>query len=42
MSSGKIYKYEYLTGGEILSNQRQATQQAKFTSSSFEKQTKKI
>ena len=45
LSSGKIDKYEYLTGEEILSsNQRQIIKQAKFTYSllgtSFEKQTK--
>ena len=44
LSSGKIDKYEYLTGKEILpSNQQQITKQAKFTYSSlgkaFEKQT---
>ena len=43
--SGKINKYEYLTGEEILpSNQKQIIEQAKFTYSSlgkaFEKQTK--
>ena len=47
LSSGKIDKYEYLTGGEILpSNQRQIIEQAKFTYSplekAFEKQTKTI
>ena len=43
LSSGKTYKYEYLTGGEILlSNQRQTTEEAKFASSPFEEQTKKI
>ena len=47
LSSGKIDKYEYLTGEEILSsNQRQITEQAKFTYSplgkAFEKQTKAI
>ena len=32
LSSGKIDKYEYLTGEEILpSNQRQVIEQAKFT-----------
>ena len=46
-SSGKIDKYEYLTGEEILpSNQQQIIEQAKFTSSdlgkAFEKQTKII
>ena len=47
LSSGKVDKYEYLTGGEILpSNQRQIIEQAKFTYSplgkAFEKQTKTI
>ena len=47
LSSGKIDKYEYLTGEEILpSNQQQIIQQAKFTYSSlgiaFEKQIKTI
>ena len=47
LSSGKIDKYEYLTGEEILqSNQRQIIEQAKFTYSplgkAFEKQTKTI
>ena len=47
LSSGKIDKYEYLTGEEILpSNQQQIIQQAKFTYSplgnTFEKQTKTI
>ena len=47
LSSGKIDKYEYLTGEEILSsNQEQIIEQAKFTYSSlgkaFEKQTKII
>ena len=45
LSSGKIDKYEYLTGEEILpSNQQQIIEQVKFTYSllgkSFEKQTK--
>ena len=45
LSSGKLDKYEYLTGEEILpSNQRQITEQAKFTCSplgkAFEKQIK--
>ena len=45
LSSGKIDKYEYLTGEEILpSNQQQVIEQAKFTYSplgkAFEKQTK--
>ena len=47
LSSGKIDKYEYLTGEEILpSNQQQIIKQAKFTYSplgkAFEKQTKTI
>ena len=47
LSSGKIDKYEYLSGGEILpSTQQQIIEQAKFTYSplvkSFEKQTKTI
>ena len=47
LSSGKIDKYEYLTGEEILpSNQQQIIEQAKFTYSplgkGFEKQTKTI
>ena len=47
LSSGKIDKYEYLTGEEILpSNQKQMIKQAKYTYSSlgkaFEKQTKTI
>ena len=47
LSSGKIDKYEYLTGEEMLSsNQQQIIEQAKFTYSPlvkvFEKQTKKI
>ena len=47
LSSGKIDKYEYPTGEEILpSNQQQIIQQAKFTYSplgkAFEKQTKTI
>ena len=47
LSSGKIDKYEYLTGEEILpSNQQQIIQQAKFTYSplgkDFEKQIKTI
>ena len=45
--SGKIDKYEYLTGEEILaSNQQQIIEQAKFTypplGKAFEKQTKTI
>ena len=47
LSSGKINKYEDLTGEDILpSNQQQITEQAKFTYSplgkAFEKQTKTI
>ena len=47
LSSGKINKYEYLTGEEIFpSNQQQIIQQAKFNYSplgkAFEKQTKTI
>ena len=47
LSSGKIDKYEYLTGKEILpSNQQQIIEQAKFTYSplgkAFEKQIKTI
>ena len=47
LSSGKIHKYEYLTGEEILpSNQQQIIEQAKFTYSplgkAFEKQIKTI
>ena len=47
LSSGKINKYEYLTGEDILpSNQQQIIEQAKFTYSplgnAFEKQIKTI
>ena len=47
LSSGKIDKYEYLTGEEMIpSNQQQIIQQAKFNYSplgkAFEKQTKNI
>ena len=47
LSSGKICKYEYLTGEDILpSNQQQIIEQAKFTYSplgkAFEKQIKTI
>ena len=47
LSSGKIDKYEYLTGEEILpSNEQQIIQQAKFAHSpfgkAFEKQIKTI
>ena len=38
LSSGKIQKYEYLTGEDILpSNQQQIIEQAKFTYSPLEK-----
>ena len=47
LSSGKIYKYEYLTGEDVvLSNQQQIIKQAKFTYSplrkAFEKELKAI
>ena len=47
LSSGKINKYDYLTGKKILpSNQKQIIQQAKFTYSllgkAFEKQIKQM
>ena len=47
LSSGKIHKYEYLTGEHILpSNQQQMIEQARFTYSplgkAFEKQVKTI
>ena len=47
LSSGKIHKYEYLTGEDISpSNQQQKIEQVRFTSSplrkSFEKQIKAI
>ena len=47
LSSGKIHKYEYLTGEDILpSNQQQIIEQTKFTYSTlgkaFGKQTKTI
>ena len=47
LSSGKIHKYEYLTGEDILpSNQQQIIEQTKFTYSTlgkaFEKQIKTI
>ena len=47
LSSGRIDKYEYLTGEELLpSNQQQIIEQAKFTYSvlqkAFEKQIKTI
>ena len=42
LSSGKIDKYEYLTGGEILpSNKQQIIEQAKFTYYPLEKLSKK-
>ena len=42
LSSGKIDKYEYLTGEEIIpSNQQQIIEQAKFTYSPLEKLLKK-
>ena len=38
LSSGKIHKYEYLTGEDILpSNQQQVIEQARFTYSPLEK-----
>ena len=47
LSSGKIHKYEYLTGEDILpSNQQQIIEQARFTYSplgkAFEKQVKTV
>ena len=47
LSSGKINKYEYLTGEEIsISNEKEITKQAKFTYSllekAFEKKKKNI
>ena len=47
LSSGKLHKYEYLTGEDLLpSNQQQIIEQTKFTYSplgkAFEKQTKSI
>ena len=47
LSSGKLDKYEYLTGEEILpSNERQIIEQEKFTYSplgkAFEKQLKQL
>ena len=42
LSSGKFYKYEYLTGEEILpSNKQQITEQAKFSYSPLRKAFKK-
>ena len=41
LSSGKIHKYEYLTGEDILpSNQQQVIEQARFTYSPSEKPLK--
>ena len=38
LTSGKLYKYEYLTGEDILpSNQQQIIEQTKFTYSPLEK-----
>ena len=44
LSSGKIHKYEYLTGEDLLPfNQQQIIEQAKFTlGKALEKQTKTI
>ena len=43
LSSGKVYKYEYLIGEEILlSHQRKVVEQAKFTYSPLEKEFCKI
>ena len=46
LSSNKIGKYEYLTGEILSSNQKQITEQAKFTYSplgkAFEKQVKQL
>ena len=47
LSSGKIHKYEYLPGEDILpSNQQQVIEQTKFTNSplgkAFEKQIKQL
>ena len=47
LSSGKLHKYEYLTGEDILpSNQQQIIEQARFTYSplgkAFDKQIKTI
>ena len=42
LSSGKIDKYQYLTGEEMLpSNQKQIIEQAKFTNSPLEKALEK-
>ena len=43
LSSGKIHKYEYLTGEDILpSNQQQIIEQAKFTYSPLRKAFEKL
>ena len=46
LSSGQIDKYEYLTGEEILPDQRRVIEQAKFTyfslGKAFDKPTKTI
>ena len=43
LSSGEMYKYEYLIGEEILpSHQRRVIEQAKFTYSPLEKEFCKI
>ena len=47
LSSGKVHKYEYLSGEDILlSNQQQIIEQARYTycplGKAFEKQTKKL
>ena len=43
LSSGKIHKYEYLTGEDILpSNQQQIIEQAKFTYSPLGKAFEKL
>ena len=47
LSSGKLHKYEYLPGEDILpSNQQQVIEQTKFTNSplgkAFEKQIKQL
>ena len=43
LSSGKIHKYEYLTGEDILpSNQQQIIERAKFTDSPLGKTFEKL
>ena len=37
LSSGKVYKYEHLTGKEILPSNQQVIKQAKFNYSPLEK-----